>query len=79
MLEILADYYAASKSRKGQGGVFVVWMALFGLVILAVVAPILSEVFDVIGPLYTTPGMTFVLALIIPALALGVIWNIIVS
>lgn len=80
MLEILIDYYKDFKHRKGQGGgIFVIWMALFGLVILAVVAPILSGVFDEVAPLYSTSGIPFIIALIIPALALGIIWNIITS
>ena len=66
--------------RKGQaGGVFATWFALVSIVFLAVCAPILTEVFDVVGPMFTTSGLNIILAMVIPILALGVIWNIIIS
>ena len=66
--------------RKGQmDSIFSKWFALVGIVFLAVCAPILTEVFDVVNPMFTTSGMGIILAMVIPILALGVIWNIIIS
>jgi len=66
------------QNRKGQGGPLAIWFALVGIIFLALAGPILSGVFDVVAPNYGS-GIVFIIGLIIPFLAIGVIWGIISS
>lgn len=61
--------------RKGQGPL-VLWLALVGIVFLGFAGVILTGVFDIVGPLYDS-GKQFIIALMIPALAIGVLWGVI--
>jgi len=67
-----------TKNRKGQGGPFAIWFALIGIVFLGFAGVILSGTFDVVSPFYDS-GIVFVIKLIIPFLALGIIWGVISS
>jgi len=62
--------------KKGQGAI-ILWLSFVGIIFLAISAVILSGVFDTVSSMYSFSGASFIIALIIPALAFGIFWGII--